>query len=144
MFGKDDIDAPLASKRHFPSATERALDNLVADFVGEESAPEVHWRLRRRPSRINDCVNKFLMKIHQDEEVILSEIALRWEELAGEETSKQLKPKSIRGKTLVVSAQNQTYVFLFRDPKLRNPILEKLKNFTDGRIEDIRVVTTGR
>ncbi|MCQ2396404.1 MAG: DUF721 domain-containing protein [Lentisphaeria bacterium] len=143
MFGKDDIDAPLASKRHFPSSTERALDELVADFVGEESAPEVHMKLRRPARQISESVNRFLLRIHQDSEVLLSELTLHWTELAGAETSLQVKPKSVRGKTLVVSALNQTYVFLFRDPKFRDPILEKIKMFTDGRIESIRVVTAG-
>ena len=65
-------------------------------------------------------------------------------ELVGAETSRHLTPLEIKGDTLVISAANQTYLFVFQQPQMREPILRNLSDFTNGRIQKCRFVSPGR
>ncbi|GEM_PF-4675292 len=144
MLGKDTPEEPLASKKHFPTAFERRLDALVADWVGADATPGVLGKFHRQPRQIGVAVERFLAKIHQDGDSLLERIADSWKEVVGEQTSTQLKPLEIKGDTLVVSAMNQTYLFVFQQPQMKAPIIQRLSELTEGRIRDFRIVSQGR
>ncbi|MCQ2402536.1 MAG: DUF721 domain-containing protein [Lentisphaeria bacterium] len=141
---KEAQDNLLASKRHFANSDERQQDALVAQWVGEERASDVLGVFHKRMKPVGECIDRFLARIHQDDVVVLEQLRSHWEEVLGRETSRQLYPLEIRGKCLVMEAVNQTYLFVFRNPQVRGPVLQRLSECTHGRIEDCKVVSPGR
>ena len=141
---KEAQDNLLASKRHFATSDERRQDALVAQWVGEERAPGVLGIFHKRMKSIGECVDQFLGRIHQDDVLILERLRESWEEVLGVETSRQLFPLEIRGRCLVMEAVNQTYLFVFRNPQVKDPVLKRLSEFTNGRVDDCKVVSPGR
>lgn len=142
--GKDADESLLASRRHFPTLAERRRDALVAQWVGSAAAPGVLGKLHSQPKTIGGCVDRYLSKIHQDDAIVLQALRENWPSLTGPDVARQLLPQALRGTTLVIAAANQTLLFAFRDPKLRDPLIHNLSGFTDGRITEIQVVPPGR
>lgn len=144
MVGKDCQDDLLASKKHWPTAFEHQLDALVADWVGEEATPGVLGKFHRQPQKIGGAVDRFLGKIHQDDAILLERVVESWKEIVGEQTSKQLVPVEIKENKLVISAMNQTYLFVYQQPQMKAMLMQRLSELTDGRICDFRIVSQGR
>lgn len=138
-------EEPLAYKDALhPTAGEKELDGLLADWVGEDAAPGVLGALHRRPRSIASLVDEQLGRLRADDSALLERIGGSWSELVGAETSRHLTPLEIKGDTLVISAANQTYLFVFQQPQMREPILRNLSDFTNGRIQKCRFVSPGR
>ena len=142
-----DSDSPrelLVPRRHFFSAEERQMDRLVAQWVGEESAPDILGRFHPQPRPLGKCAEGFLRKIGQDQGVLLEKICGHWPQVVGEQTSRQLRPVEVRGDTLVVSAENPTYLYVFRQSPLMGTICQRLEQLTEGRVKQCRLVAPGR
>ncbi len=134
----------LAPQGHFFTREERAMDNLVAQWVGDEASPDILGRFHPQPRPIATCVEKFLHRIGQDQEMLLDKIRKHWPQMAGEQTSRQIRPVEIRGKTLVISAENQTYLYVLRQSPLMEVIRQRVEQLTGGSVQQCRLISPGR
>ncbi len=134
----------LAPKGHFFTREERRMDRLVAQWVGEEAAPDILGRFHPQPRPLSRCLAKFLHRIGQDQALLLEKIRENWSQLAGEQTSRQLHPVEIRGNTLVISAENQTYLYVLRQSPLLGVIQQRVEQLTEGSVQQCRLISPGR
>ncbi|MGN0866279.1 MAG: DciA family protein [Oligosphaeraceae bacterium] len=125
-------------------SNEQSMDQLVADWVGAESAPDILGRFHPQPRELSRCLEKFLHRIGQDQGVLLEKIRENWSQLVGEQTSRQLRPVEIRDKTLVISAENQTYLYVLRQSPLMGVIRHRVEQLTGGSVQQCRLISPGR
>ena len=128
----------------FPTATERAREDLVADFFGVAQRPETLAGMHPQAKRLTKFVDAFLDKLQGPKDRILSTVQAHWVEIShGDESILKLRAVHFARNTLTLEVPDATTLFVFRQPRLTNLLLSHLSEFAP-EVRQLRMVMKGR
>ena len=128
----------------FPTATERAREDLVADFFGGANRPETLAGMHPQAKRLTKFVDAFLDKLQGPEDRILAAVQEHWVEIAhGDESVLKLRAVRFFRNTLTLEVPDSTTLFVFRQPRLTNLLLSHVAEVAP-EVRRLRMVMKGR
>ena len=137
-------DGFLSRQDRSVNARERSRERALASWVGEERRAGVFASLRRKTPSVETLVDSFLKKHTRPELQCFELVSRKWPEVVGTMNAKLSRPVKLQGKTLLVEVENATWLYVFRQHPLLPEWNATLCHLTEGKIQSIRFVATGR
>jgi len=139
--------------RHFLPHTKRRLlkeheqvnsrEDLLADFLGDERASSILADLHPQPRPVKVFVDSLLQQSRPSELDLRQFLERQWPAIVGDVNARQCRPLTIRGSTLVIEVFQQMFLYLLKTEQ-RNIILQRVSDYTGGKITAIDFIPAGR
>lgn len=121
---------------------EEARDGAMRDWFGGDLAP-LEIEARQSPaSHIGKLVDELLGSMNAGEKVLLRRLLSEWHKIVGVEIQSHCRPRNISGKVLYIELPEPAW--RYRLAPVQGDILARVRDYSDGRITDIRLVPGGR
>ena len=128
-----------------PTAWERSREELFGDWYGEESRPAVLAALHPQARRIGQLVDRFLDTIQSPDARVLAEVEAHWGKVAScEALVQKMRPVHFARGVLTVEVADATLLYVFREPRLQERLLDAVRRFAGDAVQRLRMVMKGR
>ncbi|MFW5996906.1 MAG: DUF721 domain-containing protein [Lentisphaeria bacterium] len=125
------------------SRRERQRENLLRDWYGEETARAMRLDRQRGTNRIGDTIDSVLQRMTPPNMFLMEQIRANWAEIVGEDNANNSSPLRLDGNRLEIEVTNPSWMYVLATMHA-GKIREKIRRFTDGKVDAIRFVPAGR
>ena len=127
----------------FPSRRERARDDLMRDWYGDDMGREVIQSHRRPAQAIGDGIPQLMKELGRSVSLGLDTLQRRWSEIVGEDLGRRTRPVFLRDGILTVEVLQATWLYVLKTTGKKD-MLEKISQGEDLEVKDIKFVPGGR
>ncbi len=133
----------LTHFRRFPSRRERRREQALKDWFGTELGRN-EIQARQQPSApLEKTLDGLMKELGKGRQVLLEQIKDRWPELAGADIARQTSPLKLYHQCLDIEVSNSMWLYELQTRR-KNLLLQRLKEFSNNQIQDIRLLPAGR
>ncbi len=135
-----------ADKRHFgrrPSARERGRERLLKLWFGTEQGAREVLAHQSCAKPLGEVIDDVMKSVGLERAALLDRLRDEWPRLVGADIAKASYPAALYKQQLDIEVQNASWLYVL-ETMHKNTIRERVKDFTDNLITEIRFAPAGR
>lgn len=134
------------NRTHFrrrPSWRERRREQAILDWFGPELGRNEIQARQQPAAALGRSLDNLMRELGKGRQVILEKIKDSWPELSGSEIARQTRPMRLYHNCLEVEVSNSMWLYELQTRR-KPQLIERLTEFSEGQVNDIRLVPAGR
>ncbi len=125
------------------SLRERRRESLLCDWYGPDAARAEILAHQTAAKPVGDVVARVLQGFGMEGAGILGDLQEGWGKLVGADMARHTEPAAVQGTRLIIEVSDSTWLYVL-ERQHRKVIESKVREFTGGKIAEIRFLTAGR
>jgi hypothetical protein len=127
----------------FPSRRERARDEMIRDWYGENLGRGVIQDHRRPAQAIGEGIPQLMKELGRSVSLVLDTLQRRWPEIVGADMARRTWPIFLRDGILTVEVLQAPWLYMLKTSG-KNDLLQKLSQVDEITVTDVKFVPGGR